>query len=214
MPYVGFFHRCCNFGTECDCNIIHQLRACVATERAIIIKSLKKKYQCPLESATANHGLFESTLVTVSSSAPWYLRCSPDFTELFLDWCVVSWFRVSDSESAGLTSAPFTGISANCDDARCPHDTVEVTRGVAGICPSIGDISVSTVLVLKPSPDPSRTQVCSKGKKKLCCPRDIQVQKCEFTFDSSDPVSHHCPQLAGEWSGSGKLLLDNISFLH
>ena len=171
---------------------------------------MKKRYKGLFESATAKHGLLESTCVTTSSSAPCqYLQCSPDFTGLCLDWCV-ELFR---SESACLTSASFTAVAPNCDDVRCPHDTVEVTRGAAGICPSIGDISV-TVLVLKPSPDPPRSQVCSKGTKKLCCPRDIQMQKCEFTFDSSDSVSHHCPQLAGEWSGSGKLLLDSIPFLN
>jgi hypothetical protein len=29
-----------------------------------------------------------------------------------------------------------TAVAANCDTVRCPPDTVVVTKGVAGICPS------------------------------------------------------------------------------
>jgi hypothetical protein len=49
---------------------------------------------------------------------------------------------VPTGESPGLTSASFTAVAPNCDDVRCPHETVEVTRGVAGICPCNDDISV------------------------------------------------------------------------
>lgn len=71
---------------ELDHNYIHQLRPCEL--EASYYEVPKNEYKGLSEFATAQkHGLLQvqSTCVITSSSAPWFLRCSPNFTRLCLD---------------------------------------------------------------------------------------------------------------------------------
>jgi len=59
---------------------------------------------------------------------------------------------------------------------------------------------------------PAETQICTKGQRKLCCPRTLQLRNCESAFQVLDHPESHCPQMAGKWQGSGNSPLDRYSF--